>query len=128
MRKAIYAAMVLFAACQKKADMVPDASKVTMDIQSPNPGQTFRSGDTVYIKAGLIYQGELHGYEVKIVDTASGFIVYDNARHVHTDRFDINDKWVCTTTQPSGLKLIIIANIDHNGEVAQKEMMFEINP
>ena len=122
------AVLTSLSSCQKKVDTVPDANKVVMNITSPQAGQTFHNGDTVYIKATVNYPGELHGYEVKVVDTASGFIVYDEAQHIHDDKFVIDDKWVGTATQLTTLKLSISAIVDHNGDDARKELNFQIVP
>jgi hypothetical protein len=123
-----FVTLTLLCACQKKDDMAPDANKVVMNITSPRAGQTFRSGDTVFIKATVNYPGELHGYEVKVVDTTTGFIVYDVARHIHDDKFVIDDKWVSSASQPTTLKLSIIAEIDHSGDDARKDLSFQIVP
>ncbi|MEO6832152.1 MAG: hypothetical protein ABI378_07185 [Chitinophagaceae bacterium] len=115
-------------ACQKSSDSAPDASKVAFTISSPMPGQSFRSGDTVSIQATVNYDNELHGYEVKIEDTASGFILYDDAQHVHNDHFVISDTWVANATQTTALKLSIIATVDHDGTTARKDLYFEMKP
>lgn len=130
MNKIISAALVLIAlsACQKKDDTTPDAGKVEMNITSPQPGQVFRNGDTVYINATVSYPSELHGYEVKIEDTATGITLYDDDQHVHTDHFVIADKWVGTSAQPATLKLTLITEIDHDGNEARKSLIFSLKP
>lgn len=107
--------------CQKKNDAAPDASKVNITINAPQNGQTFRGGDTVYINASVNYDGQLHGCEVKIVDTVSGFVLYDEAQHVHSDKFVIDDKWFNDLTSSVALKVSVIAYIDHNGNDVKQE-------
>lgn len=124
----ITASFLLLAACQKKDNTTPDPGNVVMTISSPSDGQSFKNGDTVQINASISYPSELHGYEVRITDTASGMIVYDNTQHVHTDHFEINDQWVCSAAQPGTLKLTIITHIDHNGEDARKELLLHTHP
>lgn len=129
--KAIIAVILVcigFSACQKTDGVAPDPAKVTISITSPQPGQLFHNGDTVYINATVNYPSELHGYEVKVTDTTSGFILYDDAEHVHDDHFVIADKWPCTTSQPVGLKLELIADIDHTGDIANKAVSFVCTP
>lgn len=118
---------VLITSCQKKDDTVPDVNKVAMSVASPQPGQTFHAGDTVFIQATVTYPGELHGYEVKITDS-SGMVVHDLAQHVHDDHFIINDKWVPAAGTAAALKLSITASIDHDGEDARKELDFVVKP
>ncbi len=114
--------------CQKKDNITPDATKVTMIITRPDSAQVFRSGDTVHINATVSYPSELHGYEVKIIDTTTGYILYDDAQHVHDDHFIISDTWVCSGTQPAVLKLELIAEVDHNGTDAIKTLFFNYLP
>lgn len=118
----------MFSSCQKSDNVAPDPSKVSIEISNPIVNQTFHNGDTVAINAQVNYVSELHGYEVKIIDTTSGFIVYDDAQHLHDDHFSIQDVWVCNATKTSVLKLELIADIDHDGTVAQKDILFTILP
>ena len=106
---------LFIAACQKADNTVVDPAKVVITITSPQAGQVFHTGDKVPIVATVTYPSELHGYEVKVTDTSSGFIIYDDAQHVHDDHFSINDTVVCTATQPIGVKLELAAVIDHDG-------------
>lgn len=119
---------ILFTACQKKDTTTPDAANVTISITSPVTAQVFRSGDTVHINASVSYPSELHGYEVKITDTATGNILYDDAEHVHNDHFEIRDVWVNTGTQPATLKLELTTEVDHNGTEAEKTVYFSYMP
>jgi hypothetical protein len=114
--------------CQKKDNTLIDASQVVINISSPQQNQTYHMGDTIQINADVTYPTELHGYEVKITDTVTGFIVYDDAVHVHDDHFSIQDKWVNTATQPQNLKLQLIALLDHNGDDATKNLNFYYKP
>jgi len=130
MRVYIFIIVLLLAtaSCQKKSDTVPDAAKVNITINTPQNGQTFYSGDTVYINASVNYDGQLHGCEVKIIDTVSGFILYDDAQHVHSDKFLIDDKWLNDLTAPVVLKVSVTAYIDHNGNDVKQERTIFITP
>ncbi len=119
---------VTLTACQKKDTTTPDAAKVTISITAPVAAQTFHSGDTVHINATVSYPAELHGYEVKITDTLTGTILYDDAQHVHNDHFDISDTWVNTGTQATTLKLELTTEIDHNGTTAAKSIYLNYQP
>lgn len=121
-------AITTLAACKQKNNNIVDPAQVSIDITSPAPGQIFSKGDTVSINATITYPTELHGYEVKVIDTTTGFIVYDDAQHLHDNHFTIADKWANDGTDTAGLKLQIIAEIDHNGNTAQKEVNFEYVP
>ena len=114
--------------CQKKEATAADPAKVSISITSPVPADIYRSGDSVYINATVTYPSELHGYEIKITDTLSGYILYDNAQHVHADRFDISQVWATSGSATQALKLELIADIDHNGAVANSVLYFSYTP
>jgi len=132
MMKLIYSTALLLllgvCACQKKDDTAVNADDVVITITSPQEGQTFHAGDTVFVSADVTYPSELHGYEVKITDTASGIIVYDETQHTHTDHFIIHDYWICAASQATNYKLELIASIDHEGHTAQKTRLFHGQP
>jgi hypothetical protein len=130
MKQTIIAFMLLLAlsACQKNNNTIVDPSKVVINITSPKANQVFKSGDSILIDAAVSYPSELHGYEVRITDTLSGFILYDSAVHVHNNQFNVSDVWNCTTTKALGLKLDVIADIDHNGTQGIQSLRFECNP
>ena len=117
-----------FSACQKKDTTTPDAANVTISITAPVAEQLFRRGDTVHINATVSYPSELHGYELKIVDSATGNILYDEDEHVHNDHFDINSTWVDTATTAATLKLELTVEVDHNGTEATKTIYFDYVP
>lgn len=114
--------------CQKTNSVVADPARVKIAITTPADGQTFTSKDTVYISGSVQYDGEMHGYEVTITDTATGFIVYDEAQHVHTDHFEINGKWTTTVTKPVVFRMVVASSIDHGGDTASRELYFTIKP
>ena len=114
--------------CQKKDNTAATPASVAISITSPANGQVYRNGDTISIDADVSYASELHGYEVKIIDTTSGFILYDDAQHTHDDHFSIHDKWVNTSVQPVTLKLSVVAAIDHDGNTAEKDIHFQYQP
>ena len=118
----------LLCACQKNDNSAPDPSKVTISIQSPAAGQLYRSGDSIRITATVTYPSELHGYEVKVTDSATGLILYDDAEHVHDNHFSIQDIWVNTGTKSSVMKLELIADLDHNGTIAEQSFNFNYQP
>lgn len=121
-------AITVLAACKQKNNNIVDPAQVSIDIAAPLQGQTFSKGDTININASINYPTELHGYEVKITDTTTGFVVYDDAQHMHDNHFTIADKWVNASADSEGLKLQIIAEIDHDGNIAQKEVNFGYIP
>ncbi|MBS1585165.1 MAG: hypothetical protein JSS82_06415 [Bacteroidetes bacterium] len=125
---AAIATTIAIASCQKKDNNAATPSDVSITIASPTGATAYHSGDTVFMNADISYATELHGYEVKITDTASGFVVYDDAQHVHDDHFSIRDKWVNTASTALVYKLAIIIAIDHDGKKAEKDIYFQYQP
>lgn len=127
MNRVLFALCALsIVACQKSNEVAPDTNKVNFNISSPSSGQNFKIGDTVQLSAAVDYLSELHGYQVKIEDTATGTSLFDDAEHVHGDHFNIADYWVAT--QAGGLKLSITVTVDHEGNTARKDLYFSVRP
>lgn len=119
---------LLFTACQKSDTMAPDPSKVVINITSPQAGQVFHTGDTVYLQATVSYPSELHGYELKVTDTTADSLAYDLDEHIHDDHFTINDTLIYHPAQAAGMKLELTVEIDHDGHEAEKTILFGYQP
>jgi len=120
--------IILCCACQKKSSAPPDPGKVTITITSPTQGSIYRAMDTIAIVADVAYTDEMHGYEVKVTDSATGDILYDKAEHTHTDHFAIAEKWQPGIAKELTLKLTITAAVDHSGVDARKVLTFKLKP
>lgn len=114
--------------CQKKDNTTPTPASVDISIESPTASIVYHAGDTIFMNADIAYSTELHGYEVKVTDTASGLIVYDDGQHVHDDHFSIRDKWVSAGNTALVYKLAIIVALDHDGNNAEKDIYFKYEP
>jgi len=125
---AIILALTLYGCAQKKEDVAPDSSQVKITIQSPAEGQTFRTGDTVFLKALVNYVSEMHGYELTLRNAADSTVLYENDQHVHTDNFNIADYWIDTLSGPADIRLTLSAEIDHEGHSASKDVNFKSLP
>jgi hypothetical protein len=118
--------MALYSCQKNNSTISPDEVKIT--VNSPQSGQTFYGGDSVYIKANVRYNAELHGCEVKITDTATGLILFDNAQHTHNSQFDINNSWAQPVTKATPLRVTITAYVDHNGTQVSKNIDIVLQP
>lgn len=121
-------ACIVLAGCQKNGNEPANVAKVDIAIAAPADGATYHSGDTIHIKADVTYSSQLHGCEVLITDTVSGFVLYDDAQHVHADKFVIDNEWVGATTVPMDVTLTVIAYIDHNGNEVKKNLNLHLEP
>jgi hypothetical protein len=118
----IFAATILFAACQKKDNTPADPDKVNIAWTQPYDGQEYHKGDTVFINSDITYSTELHGYEISITDSATGTVYFADDEHVHGDHFSINEFWVDTLSSPAKLKVQLTVEIDHDGHEASKSL------
>ncbi len=125
---ALVCAAVTLYSCKKKKTDEPNSSTVKVSVTSPEEGHIYHNGDTVHILASVTYDGILHGYEVKVVDTASGTILYDFAEHVHQDSFVVNRSFVVSGTAVMRMKLTLEAEVDHAGAAAGQEVHCEYAP
>ncbi len=119
---------LMLAACQKDRSIAPDPAQVIFDLRSPRSGQVFRSGDTVSIDAALRYPGQLHGYSLQLVDSATQMVLFDVARHIHSDSFRISEHWISAASDSISVRLRITANINHDGQQAQQTRSFSVIP
>ncbi len=111
-------ASLSYISCRKKSVPAENPSAVGITVQSPLKGQLYRKGDTVNMSFSVTYTGELHGYYVQLIDTATENIMYESAEDIHDDHFSVQLQWVDTCTQAKNLQLIINANLDHVGTEA----------
>ena len=114
--------------CQKKDDTPATADQVQISITSPAPEQVFKIGDSVHINANVTFVTELHGYELKITDSTTGAVLYDEDDHVHDDHFNIANAWLDTVSHVATLRLDLEAVVDHDGTVATKTIYFQSHP
>lgn len=129
-KKAFWAILpvLLLSACQKKDDTTPQPDKVAISIQSPSAGQVFSKGDTIRINAQIEYISQLHGYLIEIKDSATKKLVYSTEGHTHSDRIEIQEKWVDTLTGTQHLVMEIAAIIDHNENKTTATRYFSSQP
>lgn len=125
---AIMVWLLPFSSCQKKEQITPEPSKVNIIISSPTASYEYRKGDTVRINASVSYISQMHGYNVRITDKSTNALVYDGEGHVHSDHFDIAEKWVDTINRKTTLLVEISAVIDHQGNAAKAEVTIQNQP
>jgi len=117
-----------YTSCRKKSAPVENPSAVGITVQSPLKGELYRKGDTVNMSFSVTYTGELHGYYVQLIDTATENVLYESAADIHNDHFSVQLQWVDTCTQVKNLQLIINANLDHVGTEAADTVWIATTP
>lgn len=120
--------VTVISACQKKDNTTPDPSKVAFSITSPISGNVYHTGNSVAISTSVSYVTELHGYAVKITDSATGDVYYEDDHDLHNDHFTYEGTWDDTISRSATLQLQIMAFIDDNGTAATKTISFKTLP
>lgn len=104
--------MTLASACKKDEE---PAVSATITFNSPETGHLYRTGDSIRISATVAATGVMHGYELKVTDTATGEVLFDHAEHAHSDTFRVQQVFVLTDSKAHVMKVDLSAEIDHTG-------------
>lgn len=112
--------------CKKDDDVQPtETAKLT--ITSPTMHQTYHTGDTVRIAGTATNETNLHGYRIAILNSSNDTL-FNAEDHVHSISLDINESWVDTVTMAQELKVIVSAEINHDGDEIKKEIPIMVQP
>jgi hypothetical protein len=76
----------------------------------------------------LTYPTEMIGYSSHIENVETGAAVWTVSEHVHGTSFHVEGFWVNNVTSHSDMKLVIEAEIDHDGTTTTKEVSFHCHP
>lgn len=109
---------------KKKHDPDPQAPTVSIEIIAPSEHAAYHKLDTVWMKAHISYENELHGYELHLLRLADTVEVFSYDEDVHAKSFDVQQYWINDGKVHSDMLLTFIANIDHNGTKATKTVQF----
>lgn len=123
----ILSTITLFA-CQKKESKMIDTNNLKLNISKPIEAQTFKKGDTVFIKANATYNEQLHGYSIKLSDKETKESYLDKEEHLHDSSFEINTFWVNTLNKKASLLLEITVEADHDGHEQTKSLSLISQP
>lgn len=113
-------------ACQKKETKIIDTNNLKLNISKPIEAQTFKKGDTVFIKANATYTEQLHGYSLKISNKNKQQVYFDLEAHLHDATFGIDTFWLDNSSENAELLLKLTVEVDHNGNEDSKEVNFKV--
>jgi hypothetical protein len=133
MRK-IFLSPMLFAiiltavvSCTKHQDDVRENIPLhTINFTSPTLTATYRSADSIAIRATAISTATIHGYDIivrKLNDTTK---LYFKNVHDHNDTLSINQKWKNNITTQTNMEAEIVLYLDHEGHTGSKKASFRI--
>lgn len=124
----IVAGSIAFASCQKHDDTPAQPNKLTIDINTLQDGQSFKTGDTLKMQGLISYITQLHGYEMTLKSKSTGKELFYYYEHSHSDKVSINQSWVDTLSHADTLQFILTAEIDHDGNQSSKQLTFTSQP
>ncbi|MGC4056669.1 MAG: hypothetical protein QM743_00905 [Chitinophagaceae bacterium] len=112
-------------ACQKKDSTAFNPDNLKVSIESPLAAQSYKKGDTVFIKGAASYTTEMHGYEISITGKDSTEI-WGMDEHVHGSSFSIDTFWVDDQSEAQILNLALTVEADHDGHQKTENRTFSI--
>lgn len=114
--------------CQKKDVEGFDSKNLSISVSKPFEAQTFKKGDTVFIKGSIEYISQLHGYSIKLSNKGTNESYLDKEEHLHDSSFEINSFWVDTLSKNADLLLEITVEADHDGHEQTKSISLISKP
>lgn len=102
-------------------------SNVSITIESPAENQNFNNGEIVNLKAVIISDISIHGYEIMLHDKSKGNSNSLANKHIHGDKVDVAHSWQVSDIEPKDMEVEIIVNIDHSGASQSKKMKISYN-
>ncbi len=114
--------------CQKKDVEGFDSKNLSISVSKPFEAQTFKKGDTIFIKGSIAYISQLHGYSIKLSNKETNESYFDKEEHLHDSSFEINSFWVDTLGKNADLLLEITVEADHDGHEQTKSISLISQP
>lgn len=105
----------LISACKKDAANPTVTPAATISIISPTANQVYHVGDTMHIQATIEGNVKMHGYEIAIVDLATGDTVYTTEDHSHQSTLNVDAHWCCMMPAGTNLRVSVSSALNHDG-------------
>jgi hypothetical protein len=110
--------------CEKKNS----ATTVDINFTEITEGDTIAFGDTVHLEGTVVGDGELHGYQLQLVDIISAEMLLSKNSETHALSYVFDEHWVNNVTTISNLKAVVVVEINHDGDLISKEVNFVCLP
>ena len=120
-------AAAFISACNKSDDP-PQPPAPQFQVIAPVPDQVYHEGDTVFINGAVTADVTLHGYHIWLTNPATGDSLFHIHEHVHANMLEMKHQWVDTFSNAADLLLTISTAINHDGDVAIKEVPITVLP
>lgn len=110
--------------CKKKNS----ATTAEINFNEITEGDTIAFGDTIHLEGTIVGNGELHGYQLQLVDILPAEMLLSLNTETHKESYAFDEHWVNNVTTISNLKAVVIVEINHNGDLVSKEVNFVCLP
>ncbi|MES2554726.1 MAG: hypothetical protein V4604_01170 [Bacteroidota bacterium] len=113
--------------CKKDNEDHEDFSG-SITITAPAESSTITGGSTFLVTGNIEGNTEMHGYMITVYNQNDQTVVYSNTLESHSDAYTLNETVTHTLTAPKPLRLVIEAEVGHDGESMTKEVLFQYQP
>jgi hypothetical protein len=110
-------AVILFS-CKKHNG----ATSANITFIEPTAGDTLQFGEELHIEGTIQGDGELHGYSLNLINLTTGQTLLSKSTHDHGKTFSFHEHWSNNVTDSSNVKIIVVVDLDHDGEKTSKEI------
>ncbi len=112
--------------CSKDKEMPAISETVEITILKPTENQSFKTGDTIQIRANITSNMDLHGWGVSIRRKGDDSLVYSWANHYHAQLYNISPFWINTLNADTTYFLSVDAATDHSGGLKSKKIQIKL--
>jgi hypothetical protein len=120
----ILSVTLLITSCKKTDSLSEITPHASISITSPFENQKVKKGDTLSIIGKISAPANIHGYKLFIIKNGLD-TVFGKDEHIHGMDVNILQTWVNDLSANADLQLVIIATLDHEGNTANKKVIFK---
>ncbi|MNJ90952.1 hypothetical protein D3C87_85920 [compost metagenome] len=115
------------AACKKKKKSGSEHEHASAVITITSPAENDTIQGNFVVTGTIAGTADLHGYQVTVTNTLNDSIIYQHELHDHVADFTINQSVNHGFTAYTPLKLVVLAAIDHDGNMESKTVYFTVH-
>jgi hypothetical protein len=106
--------LILLVGCKKETPL-KEFKEPVLTWELPSDNQIINAGDTLFIRAKITAEDELHGYEVKLKNESNQQLLINQGYHVHGKTISMNEQHILNGNSASSFEIEINVAIDHSG-------------
>ena len=120
-------AAAFISSCNKSDDQ-PQPPAPKFQVVAPVANQVYNQGDTIFMHAIVTADLTLHGYHIWLTNPSTGDSLFHVHEHAHATMLEAKHHWVDTFSSSADLLFTISTAINHDGDVAVKEVPIKVLP